>query len=97
MDITLWMAIGFLLAAYSVIANDSLQTLGTFLSVNQDVAWWKLWLAASTIMIVTLGNGWYLNRGDLAFGRLTEILWPYGEFTVWHVIAPASLRVLTLL
>jgi hypothetical protein len=29
MEITPWMVIGFLLAAYSVTANDSLQTLGS--------------------------------------------------------------------
>ena len=29
-DITIWMWTGFLLAAYSVIANDSIQTLGTW-------------------------------------------------------------------
>ena len=28
--LTLWMAIGFLFAGYSVIANDSVQTLGTW-------------------------------------------------------------------
>ena len=34
--ITLWMAIGFLFAAYSVIANDSVQTLGTWIASNND-------------------------------------------------------------
>ena len=29
MDVNIWMIVGFLLAAYSVVANDSLQTLGT--------------------------------------------------------------------
>ena len=37
MEITIiWMYIGFLLAAYSVIANDSIQTLGTFLASNKE-------------------------------------------------------------
>ena len=31
MDVNIWMIVGFLLAAYSVVANDSLQTLGTYL------------------------------------------------------------------
>ena len=31
-DITIWMWTGFLLAAYSVIANDSIQTLGTWIA-----------------------------------------------------------------
>ena len=32
--VTLWMAVGFLFAAYSVIANDSVQTLGTGLHLT---------------------------------------------------------------
>ena len=34
MDVNIWMIVGFLLAAYSVVANDSLQTLGTYISVS---------------------------------------------------------------
>lgn len=90
----LYMMVGFLFAAYAVVSNDSIQTLGTFLSANQEIAWWKLWIAASVVMIVTLSYGWYINGGDLAWGRLTSI--PYeGTFNLWHVIAPASLLLLT--
>lgn len=92
---SIYMIVGFILAAYAVVSNDSIQTLGTFLAANQDIAWWKLWMAASIVLVVTLGGGWYLNGGDLAFGRLTAIPWPEGAFTIWHVIAPASLLVLT--
>ena len=35
---------GFTLAAYSVVGNDSIQTLGTFLTSNEDKPWWVLWL-----------------------------------------------------
>jgi len=39
----IWMYIGFLLAAYSVIANDSVQTLGTFLASNKaHFSWYTL-------------------------------------------------------
>ena len=34
--VTLWMCIGFLFAAYSVIANDSVQTLGTWIASNNE-------------------------------------------------------------
>ena len=34
-EMNFWMAVGFLLAAYSVVANDSLQTLGTFIASNK--------------------------------------------------------------
>ena len=32
--VTLWMGNGFLFAAYSVIANDSVQPLGTWIASN---------------------------------------------------------------
>jgi len=67
------MAVGFLLAAYAVVSNDSIQTLGTFLAANQKISWWKLWLAASIVMIFTLTYGWYINGGDLSWGRLESI------------------------
>lgn len=89
-----YMLLGFVLAAYSVVANDSLQVVGTYLSANKDISWWKLWMAASSILIGTLLIGWYANGGDLAYGRLEKI--PYPEvFTMWHVIAPAGLLILT--
>ena len=39
----IYMYVGFLLAAYSVIANDSIQTLGTFLASNKaHLKWYTL-------------------------------------------------------
>ena len=35
---------GFALAAYSAIANDSIQTIGTFISSNSKRPWWLLWI-----------------------------------------------------
>ena len=55
------MLAGFLLAAYSVIANDSAQTLGTWIASNSNVKWQYLWLAASSVLVFTLGYGWLLN------------------------------------
>ena len=34
--LTLWSAVGFLFAAYAVIANDSVQTLGTWMASNNE-------------------------------------------------------------
>ena len=50
--------IGFLLAAYSVIGNDSAQTLGTFIASNQDKKWWVLWIFIGGIFIA-LGQSLY--------------------------------------
>ncbi|MEL6567385.1 MAG: hypothetical protein AAFQ22_03130 [Pseudomonadota bacterium] len=46
--------VGFLFAAYAVIANDSIQTLGTFLASNSHRPWWLLWIFAAGIMVVAL-------------------------------------------
>ena len=41
MDLTLiYTVLGFGLAAYSVIANDSVQTLGTFIASNERFKWY---------------------------------------------------------
>ena len=61
---------GFLLAAYSVIGNDVIQTLGTFLSSNEKKHWVYLWLFAGSILSVVLIYGWYTNNGDVSYGRL---------------------------
>lgn len=35
----IYMLIGFALAAYTIVANDSIQTLGTFLASNSKRPW----------------------------------------------------------
>ena len=56
---TLLAAIGFALAGYSVIANDSVQTLGTWIASNRErFKWYVMWAAASLVMIGTLVYGW---------------------------------------
>jgi len=92
--LTLWMAIGFLFAAYSVIANDSVQTLGTWIASNNDKFNWKImWTAASAVLLYTLWYGWYMNGGDISYGRLNKI--PFQEIQWYHAMAPALLLLLT--
>ena len=62
----LYTIIGFGLAAYSVIANDSVQTLGTFMASNQRFKWYVLAIAASAVLTFTLIYGWYINDGDIS-------------------------------
>ena len=46
---------GFALAGYSVIANDSVQTLGTWIASNREkFKWYTMWAAASAVMIGTM-------------------------------------------
>ena len=66
-QLTLWMALGFLFAGYSVIANDSVQTLGTWIaSNNQKFKWTTMWYAASAVLLWALWYGWNVNGGDSA-------------------------------
>ena len=54
MELTLiYTIIGFALAGWSVIANDSIQTLGTFIASKQKwFKWYTLASAASAAMVV---------------------------------------------
>jgi uncharacterized membrane protein (GlpM family) len=94
MDITLlYTIVGFGLAAYSVIANDSVQTLGTFIASNQRFKWYWLATAASAVLAFTLIYGWIINDGDIAYGRLNRI--PYQTIQWYHAAAPLILVLLT--
>jgi len=64
------MWLGFILAAYSVVGNDVIQTLGTFLASNEKRPWYVLWLFAASILVATLVYGWYANSGDVSYQRL---------------------------
>jgi len=85
---------GFLMAAYAVIANDSAQTLGTFISSNKDTVWWKKWIVMSSVLVATLGYAWY--TGDVAHGRLDSIPLPK-TFQWYHLAASILLLILTRL
>lgn len=96
----LFMIMGFIFAAYSAVANDSLQTLGTFLSSNRHRPWWLLWLWISGIMVLTITLGWWQNGGDPAFGRLASkgIDFPSDlgvSFNVLYLVAPLTLVIIT--
>ena len=92
--LTLWMAIGFAFAAYSVIANDSVQTLGTWIASNNDRFKWKImWGCASAVLLYTLWYGWTTNGGDISYGRLNKI--PFQEIQWYHAMAPGLLLILT--
>ena len=91
-----YMLLGFILAAYAIVANDSIQTLGTFLASNSKRPWWVLWLWISGIMVITVSWGWFANGGDPAFGRLAakRIDLP-ATFSWLFVLPPLCLVILT--
>ena len=94
-DVNLWMIVGFLLAAYSVVANDSLQTLGTYISSNKTRTPKVVQMGfICSVTIIVLMLGFFLNDGDPAWGRLEmfELPEPFG----WvYVIPPIAVLALT--
>ena len=95
MELTLlYTVVGFGLAGWSVIANDSIQTLGTFIaSKSKWFKWYTLAGSASLMMIIVITYGWWTYDGDISFGRLTRI--PYQEIQWYHAVAPGILLLLT--
>ena len=55
-QIAMW--IGFCFAAYSAIANDSIQTIGTFIASNKQRPWWHLWLFIGGVFVATMYYSW---------------------------------------
>ena len=69
MDANAFQIIGFLLAAYSVVANDSLQTLGTYLSSNKGrtpKALQMLFICGVAAAVLLIG--WFLHPLAAAWG-----------------------------
>lgn len=97
MDIqSLYAFVGFMLAAYAVIGNDSAQTLGTFIaSQSRIVKWYWLWAATAAVLACTLTYSWIAYDGDISFGRLARI--PPVSLEWYHAAAPLGLLVLTRL
>lgn len=62
---------GFALAAYSAIANDSIQTIGTFIASNSRRPWWLLWLFMGLIWVGTVTYSWIVFDGDVSYERLS--------------------------
>lgn len=90
--IIMWL--GFILAGYAVVGNDSIQTLGTFLSSNEDKQWWVLWLFSGGILALTLLYGWYNYGGDVSYERLSK--YAFVENMSWpYLLPPLVLMVLT--
>lgn len=94
------MWLGFFFAAYATVANDSIQSLGTFIESNKNRKWWVLWLFIGTIFVATVAFSWFYFDGDVTYQRLLE---PDGtsdyphpvEFSFWQIIAPLVLLILT--
>ncbi len=91
--------IGFLLAAYSTVANDSIQTVGTFIASNEHRRWWVLWAFIGGVFLVVVTAGWLTHGGDVSYGRLSAkgFTETPQAFTFLQVAAPVVLLILTRL
>ena len=96
-QIAMW--VGFLFAAYAAVANDSIQTLGTFIASNQEKKWWVLWLFVGGIFLFTVGYSWFNYGGDVSHGRLMAKGFDVAptEFHFLQIAAPVFLLILTRL
>jgi hypothetical protein len=95
--IAMW--VGFFFAAYSAIANDSIQTIGTFIASNADKRWWVLWLFMGGVFLATVSYSWYMFDGDVTYQRLTAKGFENAptEFAFLQVAAPLFLLIITRL
>jgi hypothetical protein len=96
-QIAMW--VGFAIAGYSAIANDSIQTIGTFIASNMKQKWWVLWLYIGGIFLVTVAFSWFSFDGDVSYQRLTSKGFAEApqSFTFLQIAAPIFLLILTRL
>lgn len=96
-DVARW--VGFALAAYSAVANDSIQTVGVFIASNKRRPWWLLWLFIGGVFFVTALYGWTAHGGDVSYGRLASK--GFAEtpvaFSFLQIAAPVFLLLITRL
>ena len=94
------MWLGFFFAAYATVANDSIQSLGTFIESNKAKRWWILWLFVGTIFLGVVSFSWIYFDGDVTYQRLLSpdgtTKYPHPDsFSFWQIIAPLVLLILT--
>lgn len=91
--------VGFVFAGYSAIANDSIQTIGTFITSNRKTPWWWLWLFMGGIFLLTATYSFITFEGDVSYQRLASKGFETAptEFSYLQVAAPLFLLVLTRL
>ena len=91
--------VGFIVAGYAAVANDSIQTIGTFIASNRQRPWWLLWLFIGGIFVATMTYSWFSYTGDVSYGRLASK--GFSEtpmtFSFLQVAAPIFLLILTRL
>ncbi|MCJ8163770.1 hypothetical protein MKJ04_02885 [Pontibacter sp. E15-1] len=93
--VAMW--VGFAFAGYSAIANDSIQTIGTFIVSNEDKKWYWQWLFMGAIFLGTVFYSWYVFDGDVTYQRLSSKGFDQNidSFVYLQLAAPIVLLLLT--
>ena len=91
--LTLWMAVGFLFALclLSQTIQYKLLVLGLHQTTKNLIG--RLCGILSAVLLYTLWYGWYVNAGDISYGRLKQN--SFQEIQWYHAMAPVRLLVLT--
>ncbi len=94
-SVAMW--VGFAFAGYSAIANDSIQTIGTFIVSNEDKKWYWQWLFMGSIFVGTVFYSWYMFNGDVTYQRLSSKGFDQNpdNFVFLQLAAPIVLLLLT--
>ena len=94
-EVAMWLV--FFLASYSAIANDSIQTIGTFIASNADKKWYYLWIYMGSIFLITVTYSWINYGGDISYERLASkgLNEAPDQFKFLQVFAPVVLLILT--
>ena len=91
----LWAAMCFALAAYSVLWNDAVQTLMTYIHSNDDLPKKLLFGWVLAVLLWVIWYGYLFAQGGITYGRL-DAKW-YADVTVsWYMVFfPLILVILT--
>jgi len=91
----LWAAICFALAAYSVLGNDAVQTLMTYIHSNDDVPKKLLFGWVLAVLLWVLWYGFLFAEGGITYGRLDAKGYANVEVSWYMVFFPLILVLLT--
>ncbi len=95
-EISFFALLGFFFAAYAVVGNDALQTLGTFINSNSRLHWGWLFLFAGGVLVVTFTYGWIIYDGDPSWQRLANTKkYPPVDIKWYHTLPPLALLIIT--
>ncbi|TGK01286.1 hypothetical protein EHQ53_08730 [Leptospira langatensis] len=87
-----WFA--FCISAFSVAANDGVQTVGTFIESKKVVHWFPKLAALGGLLVAILVYAWYSGNGEVHFHRLDHFA-PATQFNFLQLIAPLILVIIT--